>query len=80
MHKKKKTKKINKVSINAVKEKVVVTSTTDRNDYLALPTAHIKSDLIGMLLFALVALLGIMLLKKYNISLELILNYFASLR
>lgn len=80
MHKKKKTKKINKVNMTVAKEKAVVNSTTDRTDYLALPTAHIKSDLIGMLLFALVAILGIMLLKKYNISLELILNYFASLR
>jgi|GEM_PF-1675561 len=95
MNKKKKSKKSNtkkKAKITVIDSQVVVKSIDVKetkvnpislpvkHDYLSLPVEHIKSDMIGMLVFSLLAICSIFLLKKYNVSLEMIFSYLASLR
>ena len=47
-------------------------------DHLELPLGENRKELFWMVVFALVSLVGILLLKKYNIDLSYITNLFKS--
>lgn len=52
--------------------------TISKPSYLELPTNHIKSDLIGIIIFAIFAFGVIFVLKYYNITLDLVLSYIST--
>lgn len=79
---KKKTKKPSITKVIEVAKKPVDTQTPSeklvesKHSYLELPLSEIKLDLIGMFLFAVLSIVLVIVLKKYDVSLPMILGFF----
>lgn len=87
MNRKSKTKNKTKSKKSSINKGVIIKDTTytpssninptinSKPFYLDLPVDHIKSDLLGIILFAIFAFVVILLLNRYNITLDLVLSY-----